>query len=244
MNARSIPTLVAAAALLALPLATAGCGTTGMNFREAFSGVSKREKLAQRITDARNAHMELKGRFTAAHDASIALMNNHDSEHTPEQLYDALKLEIRRTEAATKTTRRRVSEADTVAEMYFESWRAELAQYNRDELRSFSQGQLDHTEQSYQDLRNTFKFTDEAIDPILGALKDQVRFLDKNLSDRAIATLTDNMVDVDREIAELNARLDNAIAQSDPFVAMLGEDPNEGAPVDDFASASDSDPAE
>jgi chromosome segregation ATPase len=243
MNGRSITTLVAAG-LLALPLAiTAGCAN-GMSLREAFSGTSKREQLAERVQEARNAQVELKGRFIAALDASEALMNQSDSTQTPDQLYDALKLEIRRAESAAKTARRRVADADAAATRYFESWREELAQYNRDELRSFSEQQLGVTEDSYQQLKATFDRADASVDPIIGALQDQVRFLDRNLSDRAISTLKINMVDLDREVAALTSRIDTAVVDSKPFVAMLGEDPRATMPADSTGMASASDPEE
>lgn len=240
MNGRSIATLVAAG-LLALPLAfTAGCAN-GMSLREAFSGTTPRQQLAERITEARNAQVELKGRFVAALDASQALMDSGDAAQSREQRYDALKVEIRRAEAATKVARRRIAEADAVADRYFASWREELAQYNREELRSFSQEQLDATEGSYKKLKATFDRADASVDPIIGALQDQVRFLDRNLSDRAISTLKRNMVDVGREVTALNRRLDSAITESTPFVAMLGEDPHATTPADSTGVASASD---
>ena len=68
------------------------------------------------------------------------------------------------------------------------------------------------------------KKAEAKLDPALTPLRDQVLFMKHNLNAKAIAGLSEEVVNVQTNVDSLVRDIDAAVAQADKFIASLKEE--------------------
>lgn len=208
---------------LSLPasvLAIIGCQSIYYKTMEAF-GYHKRDLLVGRVQEARDAQENAKEQFQSALKKFSAVVDFRGGKL--EEKYEELKTELDRSESKAEAVRKRVTSVEDVATALFDEWESELDQYTRDDLRHSSEQKLKQTRQRYSQLIGAMKRAETKIAPVLSAFRDQVLFLKHNLNAQAIASLQDELISVEADIASLIKEMEDSIAEADAFIKSMGE---------------------
>jgi SMC interacting uncharacterized protein involved in chromosome segregation len=187
---------------------------------EAF-GYHKRDLLVGRVQEARDAQENAKEQFQSALKKFSAVVDFRGGKL--EEKYEELKTELDRSESKAEAVRKRVTSVEDVATALFDEWESELDQYTRDDLRHSSEQKLKQTRQRYSQLIGAMKRAETKIAPVLSAFRDQVLFLKHNLNAQAIASLQDELISVEADIASLIKEMEDSIAEADAFIKSMGE---------------------
>ncbi|MEB0075987.1 DUF2959 family protein [Pseudomonas sp. CCI3.2] len=183
------------------------------------AGISKRQMLAGRIEDARDAQKD-----TSKH-LSSALENYRRVVHFDggdlEKRYDALNDDYQASVKSANAIHQRIASVENVADALFDEWNDELGQYTRQDLRAASAKELDRTHAEYRTLLATMKTAESRIPPVLSVLHDQVLFLKHNLNAQAIGALKDESGHVQNSVYDLLKDMQRSIDGSDAFVRRL-----------------------
>lgn len=196
----------------------AGCESTYFDAMEQL-GVHKRDILIDRIEDAQSAQEEGQEQFKDALEQFRAVVNFDGGEL--EDYYERLNDEYEDSEAAAETIRDRINSVESVAEALFDEWTDELEQYSSQNLRRDSESQLRETRRRYSRLMSSMRRAEGAIDPVLATLKDNVLYLKHNLNARAIASLKNELGNVDTDVTKLIEAMQKAIDESNTFIAEM-----------------------
>ena len=201
-------------------LAIIGCQSIYYKTMEAF-GYHKRDLLVGRVQEARDAQENAKEQFQSALKKFSAVVDFRGGKL--EEKYEELKTELDRSESKAEAVRKRVTSVEDVATALFDEWESELDQYTRDDLRHSSEQKLKQTRQRYSQLIGAMKRAETKIAPVLSAFRDQVLFLKHNLNAQAIASLQDELISVEADIASLIKEMEDSIAEADAFIKSMGE---------------------
>jgi ElaB/YqjD/DUF883 family membrane-anchored ribosome-binding protein len=221
MKKSTFPQAYLLAQLVVTVLFLAGCQRAYYKTMETF-GYHKREILVDRVEDARDAQEDAKEQFQSALEKFTAVVDFSGGEL--EEKYKELKTELDNSESKAKTVRTRIRKVEDVAEALFDEWESELSQYTNDNLRRSSEQKLDQTRQRYSQLIDAMKRAETKIAPVLSAFRDQVLFLKHNLNAQAIASLHEELVSVEAEIASLIKEMEASIAEADSFIKAMGRE--------------------
>ncbi|MDX1763637.1 MAG: DUF2959 domain-containing protein [bacterium] len=207
------------ATLLAVLLAATGCQTAYYKTMEKV-GYHKRDLLVNRVETARDVQQEAKEQFQTALERFTEVLGFDGGDL--EKKYNQLNREYEKSESKARAVRDRIASVEDVAQALFKEWEAELQEYSSDSLRRASQVKLDDTRQRYAQLISAMKRAESKIDPVLTAFRDQVLFLKHNLNAQAIASIQNELVSVESNIATLVREMERSIGEADSFIqAML-----------------------
>lgn len=209
------------AVLVAMALALGGCESAYYKTMEVF-GYHKRDLLVERVEDARDAQEDAKEQFQSALEKFSAVVDFKGGEL--EERYKELKTEFERSESKAKAVRKRIDDVEGVAEALFREWESELGQYTNERLRRSSEEKLGQTRQSYSQLISAMKRAESKIAPVLAAFRDQVLFLKHNLNAQAVASLREELVSVEADIASLIKEMEASIAEADAFIGAMAKE--------------------
>ncbi|WP_129139288.1 DUF2959 family protein [Modicisalibacter coralii] len=204
-----------AGGLLAL---LAGCSSLYYDTLENM-GVDKRELLAERVDDARNAQHAAAERFDSALETFREVVRVPDSELS--RSYARLDAEYRASAEAADRVDARIDDIESVAEALFDEWHDELDLYQRDDYRQRSARRLEATRAHYAQMIGAMHDAAESMQPVLATLHDNVLLLKHNLNARAIDALQGEVDRLETRVADLRRRMRAAIARSDAFIADL-----------------------
>ncbi|MHC4571684.1 MAG: DUF2959 domain-containing protein [Planctomycetota bacterium] len=219
---KTVRNLVVLYALLwAMALAAGGCQNIYYKTMEAF-GYHKRDLLVERVEDARDAQEDAKEQFQSALEKFSAVVEFEGGKL--EEKYKELKTEFESSESKAKAVRKRVDDVEDVAEALFAEWESELGQYSNERLRRSSEEKLGQTRQSYSQLISAMKRAESKIAPVLSAFRDQVLFLKHNLNAQAVASLREELVSVEADIASLIKEMEASIAEADAFIGAMAKE--------------------
>jgi len=138
-----------------------------------------------------------------------------------EKLYDRLNASYEDSAAAADDIRERIDAVEGVAEALFEEWEEELSLYSNARLRAESASKLRETQSRYRRLRDSLRRSEKSLDPVLATLRDNVLYLKHNLNASAISAIKGELTVIDRDVTALIARMDEAISESEGFIAQL-----------------------
>ena len=203
---------------LALVLVLSGCSSAYYNAMEKF-GVAKREILADRVENTREAQMEAKQQFADALQRFLAVTKTDGGDL--QQKYEELNKEFTRSETRAKEVRDQIAGVEDVAEALFREWKSEIAQYTNPTLRNDSERQLNTTRRSYDALLNLMRRAADRMDPVLATFRDQVLYLKHNLNARAITSLDTNRRTLESDISRLIADMEASIREAENFIRDL-----------------------
>ena len=205
-------------AMAAVVLGLSGCGTMYYGAMEKM-GVHKRDIMVDRVKGARDTQNQAKRQFLTAMEQFKSVV--HTQGGNLEKEYNAFSATLQKSEAAASDVRKRIKAVEDVSEALFSEWRAEIKKYNSAALRSASQQKYDATRRKYGTLIDAMKLAESKLEPVLVPLRDQVLFMKHNLNARAIAGLSDELVNVQANVDNLIRDMESAIAQADAFNATL-----------------------
>jgi hypothetical protein len=211
---KKLLTLFAGVALLGL----AGCSSIYYGTMEKF-GVHKRDIMVDRVKGARDAQQDAKKQFANALEQFKSVVNVKGGDLEAE--YEKLNSAYERSKERAQAVHDRIAGVEDVSDALFSEWRDEIKQYGSDSLRRQSQSQYDATQVKYKQLVAAMKKAASRIDPVLGPMHDQVLFLKHNLNAKAIASLGDELVSVQANVASLMHDMEAAIAEADAFIKTM-----------------------
>lgn len=182
-------------------------------------GYHKREILVDRVVDAREAQAEAEEQFISAQEQLLALIEFDGGEL--QRIYEDLSAEYEASADAAETVSSRIDGIADVADALFDEWDAELDEYTNKRLRADSERKLQETRRRYDRLIKVLRRSEERMQPVLAALKDNVLYLKHNLNAQAVAALKLEFRQIDQDIDVLIIEVRKAIASSDEFIESL-----------------------
>ena len=195
-----------------------GCSSAYYNTMEKF-GVHKRNIMVDRVEEARDSQKEAEKQFASALDQfkSVVAVDGGNLE----SVYKKLNSEYEDSKSAAEDIRNRIDGIESVADALFDEWEDELKQYSSGDLRSESQRKLKVTKSKYQQLITAMRKTESRLDPVLTAMNDQVLYLKHNLNARAIQSLKQEVVKIDKDVDVLLAAIRASVAEADAFIKEM-----------------------
>lgn len=182
-------------------------------------GYHKREILVDRVVDARDAQVEAEQQFQSAQQQLLSLIDFDGG--NLQQVYEDLDEEYSAAEAAATQVEERIDAIEHVADALFEEWADELQQYSNARLKTDSERKLKQTQRRYAALIKTMRRSEQRMQPVLAALKDNVLYLKHNLNAQAVAALRVEFGKIDRDIDLLIEEMRRAISSSNEFIDSL-----------------------
>ena len=158
-------------AALLMVLALSGCQSAYYAAAEQV-GYHKREILVDRVVDARDAQAEAEQQFVSAQEQLLSLMEFEGGDL--QRIYEDLSAEYEASVDAADTVSARVDAIADVADALFDEWESELDEYSSDRLRVDSERKLKETRRRYEKLIKVMRRSEERMQPVLAALKDNV----------------------------------------------------------------------
>lgn len=207
---------------LSLTMLLAGCSGAYYGAMEKF-GIAKRDILADRVEETREAQTEAKEQFADALQRFLAVTKTGGGDLQAK--YEDLNREFTRSESRAKEVHERIAAVEDVAEALFREWKQELGQYSNASMRSDSQRQLDQTRRRYDALVSLMRRAADRMEPVLATFRDQVLFLKHNLNARALAQLDATNRTLEADISRLVSDMENSIREAENFIRDLRAEP-------------------
>ncbi len=197
-----------------------GCATAYYGAWEKV-GYHKRDILQERVEDARDAQADAQVEFKDALEqfGSVVAIEDTDLQRAYEQLNDEYEDSL----AAAELVSERVEEVDEVANALFDEWEGELGQYTNAKLRNSAKGQLEATRSNYSTLLRTMRNAESSMKPVLNTFRDNVLYLKHNLNAQAVGALRGEFKSLQTDVQRLIAEMNKSIAESDKFIASMGQ---------------------
>lgn len=204
--------------LAAMFLGLSGCSTVYYSAMEKV-GVHKRDIMVDRVKAARDTQDDTKKQFLTAMEQFKSVVNFKGG--NLEKEYNKLNATLQKSEAGAAAVRSRIRAVEDVSDALFSEWRSEIKQFSSDTLRRSSQEKYDLTRSKYKQLIAAMKEAESRLEPALIPLRDQVLFMKHNLNAKAIAGLSEEVVNVQSNVDKLVRDMEVAIAQADKFISAL-----------------------
>jgi hypothetical protein len=195
-----------------------GCQSAYYKTMETF-GKHKRDILVNRVENARDAQEAAKEQFQSALEKFTTVVNVPGSKL--QDKYNQLKGELDRSETKAAAVSKRVADVESVAEDLFDEWETELDKYTNKELRRSSAQKLKQTRARYEQLIGAMQQAEKKIEPVLSAFRDQVLFLKHNLNAQAVASLQDELVSIESNVAALVKEMNTSITEANAFISSM-----------------------
>ncbi len=185
---------------------------------EAF-GVEKRDILASRVENARDAQDNAREQFATALDRFRETVQVEGGDL--EQTYNRLDNEFRRSVSRAEAVTDRINAVERVARDLFAEWEDELDLYTDPDLKARSQAILESTRNRYERMLVSMRHAEQSMEPVLRVFQDQVLFLKHNLNSLAVATVREELADIERATQQLIEAMTASIQQANQFIASL-----------------------
>ncbi len=195
-----------------------GCSSIYLNTLEKM-GIPKREVMIHRVEKARETQEEAKQQFSSALEQFQALTNysGGDLEDVYNRLNDAYQDSLDKA----NEIRKRIADIEDVSEALFAEWEEEIEQYSSPSLKRNSQLKLAKTKRQYQQLISAMKKAEAKMQPVLAVFKDQVLYLKHNLNTQAIASLKEDLGDIQSDVANLIRAMEKSIDEANQFIQSM-----------------------
>ena len=182
-------------------------------------GIHKREILVDRVKEARESQQEGEEQFSSALEQFKSIVEVDGG--NIQKAYDKLSDEYQKSRKAADEISDRIESIESVSKALFAEWRQEIGEYTSANLKRESEAKLKRTEREYDLLIDAMKQAESLLQPVLGAMNDQVLFLKHNLNARAISSLEAEVVKIDEDVDRLLKATRKAIAEADSFIANM-----------------------
>jgi Protein of unknown function (DUF2959). len=195
-----------------------GCSSAYYNTMEKI-GIHKRDIMVDRVEEARDSQKDAEKQFTSALEQFKSVVAVDGGNIEP--IYKKLNKEYEESKAAAQEIRDRIDSVESVSKALFKEWEEELKQYSSAQLRNESQRKLTATKAQYQRLITAMRKTESRLDPVLTAMNDQVLYLKHNLNARAIQSMRQEVVKIDKDVDVLLAAMRTSIAEAEAFIKEI-----------------------
>jgi hypothetical protein len=198
----------------------AGCSSMYYGAMESV-GIAKRDLMVSRVEGARDSQQAAKKEFANALDQfkSVVETPGGDLEAKYKKLHSALQ----KSESRAADIHERIASVESVSQALFKEWKAELKQYENEQLRRSSEAQLKASQTRYKTLIAAMKKAESRLEPALQPLRDQVLYLKHNLNAQAIGALTEEVAAIETRVDDLVRDMEAAIQEADAFIATLNK---------------------
>lgn len=203
---------------LPLCLAPAGCRGAYYSAMERF-GVHKRDILVDEVEAGRREQAEAQEQFRSTYELFRHLTGYEGGEL--EEVYEDLADELADCEKDAKAVRKRIKDIERVARDLFLEWSDEIEQMSSDALREASTEMRADTMARYKRLIGTMRTAESKMEPVLAAFRDHVLFLKHNLNARAIAALSDVVLEIQGDVDALIQDMERSIREADAFLRTM-----------------------
>ena len=182
-------------------------------------GWAKRDILVDRVEETRDSQNAAKEQFqtTLERFQSLTNFSGGELESKYKQLNSAYESCKGRADDVTK----KIDAVEDVAKDMFTEWKQELQEYSDASLRSSSQQKLRDTQKRYDELIGLMRKSEQRMQPVLGAFKDQVLYLRHNLNAQAISSLQATAANIETDVAALIKEMDASIAEANEFIKQM-----------------------
>ena len=202
-------------------LSFSGCQKVYYDTMEKL-GVHKRDIMVDRVEAARDSQEEAKEQFKSALEQFSSVLNFKGGKL--EDKYNTLQAEYDKSKDKADEVKNRIDAVEDVSEALFAEWEDELDQYSSASLRRDSERKLAQTRRQYDKLIKAMRKAEAKIEPVLSAFHDQVLYLKHNLNAQAIASLQNELVGVQSNIAELIREMEKSIGEANSFINTMQEE--------------------
>ncbi|MDM8565871.1 DUF2959 domain-containing protein [Candidatus Halobeggiatoa sp. HSG11] len=198
-----------------------GCQPARIYTMEKF-GVHKRDLLVSDVKRARDSQEAAKKQFKSALEKFSSVVKFDGA--ALKKKYDQLSSEFKRSESRAEEVKKRINSVDDVSKALFREWETEIKQYSNDNMRRISQQKLAETQTRYAKLIDAMKQVEKKIEPVLTTFRDQVLFLKHNLNAQAIASIQDELVSVQSNVASLIKEMETSISEANTFINSMSKE--------------------
>ena len=205
-------------AILLVLAFTPSCSTMYYNTMEKF-GIHKRDIMVDRVKNAQKSQREAKELFKSALAQFSALVNVKGGDL--QKVYDKLNAKYEDCDTQAKDIHDRIAAVEDVSSALFKEWKSELDQYSNPQLKHASERELKQAQIQYKELIAAMRKAESKIHPVLAVMHDQVLFLKHNLNARAIASLKDELANVELKVNDLLKEMEDAINEADSFIKTI-----------------------
>uniref|UniRef100_UPI0021476BDE DUF2959 domain-containing protein n=1 Tax=Endozoicomonas sp. ONNA2 TaxID=2828741 RepID=UPI0021476BDE len=182
-------------------------------------GIHKRDIMVDRIEDTQTAQEQAQVQFQSALEQFQSVINFEGGDL--EAAYNDLNSEYKDSLAAAERVRERIASVQGVSEALFDEWEDELNLYKSHSLRRASAQKLKDTRRQYQRMMVSLENSEQRMQPVLDAFRDQVLYLKHNLNARAISALKGEFSTIKADIDRLISDMQVSIDQSRQFIQAL-----------------------
>ena len=184
-------------------------------------GYHKRDIMVDRVEDAKESQQDAQEEFTSALEALSSLTNFNGGDL--EDMYNKINDKYQDSEKAAQNVSDRISAIEDVSDALFAEWQDELDLYTSASLRRSSEQKLRETKSSYQTMLSAMKRAEKKMYPVLNTLRDNTLYLKHNLNASAVGSLQGEFMSLEKDIAFAIKQMNEAIAESDKFLAQLNQ---------------------
>jgi hypothetical protein len=195
-----------------------GCSSIYLNTLEKM-GIPKREVMIHRVEKARKTQEEAKQQFSSALEQFQTLTNYSGGDL--EDIYNRLNDAYQDSLDKANEIRKRIADIEDVSEALFAEWEEEIEQYSSSSLKRNSQLKLAKTKRQYQQLISAMKKAEAKMQPVLAVFKDQVLYLKHNLNAQAIASLKEDLGDIQSDVSNLIRAMEKSIDEANRFIQTM-----------------------
>jgi len=210
--------LVWLALVVLVPVILGGCADTYYNAMEKV-GIHKRDIMIDRVENARDAQKEAQEQFKSALEQFNSVVQLQDTDL--KRAYDKLNSEYEASRDAADNVSSRIDKVESVAEALFDEWEGELDMYQNAEYRRSSKAKLEKTRAKYREMLASMHKAEKSMEPVLRIFQDNVLYLKHNLNAQAIGSLKGEFSTLKGEISRLVTHMNQAIEQSNRFIADI-----------------------
>ena len=182
-------------------------------------GYHKRDILVDRVEDARDAQQDAEEEFQSALEQLSELISFDGGEL--QAVYEDLSDSYEQSLAAAETVSSRIDAIGDVSEALFAEWETEIEEFSNARFKSESSAKLRETKRRYDKMFAVMRKSEQRMQPVLVALKDNVLYLKHNLNARAVAALKVEFGRIEKDIAALVAEMRRSIASSNQFIESM-----------------------
>jgi hypothetical protein len=210
--------LTRVALLLFLLVPLAGCESAYYGAWEKM-GWAKRDILVDRVEETRDSQNAAKKQFQTTLERFQTLTNFSGGEL--ESKYKQLNSAYESCKSRADDVTKKIDAVEDVGKDMFAEWKEELQQYSDASLRSSSEQKLRDTRRRYDELIDLMRKSEQRMQPVLGAFKDQVLYLKHNLNAQAISSLQTTAANIETDVAALIKEMDASIAEANDFIKEM-----------------------
>lgn len=182
-------------------------------------GTHKRDILITRVDDASTSQEDAKEEFKSALQQLSELISFDGGELQTQ--YELSKKHFDQSFDAAKNVSEKIASIEHVADALFDEWADEISQYSNVSLKRQSEQQLKATQKRYQSVMKEMYKTENKMEPVLAALKDNMLYLKHNLNAKAIGALRGEYHVIKKEVDVLITQMNKSIDNAQFFIQSL-----------------------